>query len=72
MHKCLLKERTITISRYSPSHESNTIETNAKIIITSKWKFQKELFVDHNTIEMYEKMAKIVKQIVNNLKYHLT
>jgi DNA-directed RNA polymerase subunit L len=72
MHKCLLKERTITISRYSPSHASNTIETNSKIIITSKWKFQKELFVDHNTIEMYEKMAEIVKQTVNNLKYHLT
>jgi len=72
MRKCLLKERTITISRYSPSHASNTIETNSKIIITSKWKYQKELFVDHNTIEMYEKMAKIVKQTVNNLKYHLT
>ncbi len=72
MHKCLLKERTITISRYSPSHESNTVKTNSKIIITSKWKFQKELFVDYNTIEMYEKMAKIVKQTVNNLKYHLT
>ncbi len=72
MIKCLLKERIITVSRYSPSHESNTIETNSKIIIQSKWKLQKDLFVDHDTMEMYEKIAGIVKQTVNNLKYHLT
>ena len=72
MTKCLLKERTITISRYSPSHESSTIKTNSKIVIKSKWKLQKDLFMDKDTIEMYEKMAEIVKRTVNDLKYHLT
>lgn len=71
MTKCLLKERTITISRYLPCHESGTVETNSKIIIKSKWKLQKDLFADHDTMKMYEKMAKIVKQTVNDLKYHL-
>jgi len=71
MTKCLLKERTITISRYSPRHESHTNETNSKIMIKSKWKLQKDLFVDRDTIEMYEKMAEIVKRITTELKYHL-
>ncbi len=71
MTKCLLKERTITISRYSPRHESHTNETNSKIMIKSKWKFQKDLFIDHDTIEMYEKMAEIVKRVITELKYHL-
>lgn len=72
MSKCLLGERIITISRYEPRHESDAITTNSKIIIKSKWKLQKDLFVDHDTIEMYERMAEIVKKTVNNLKYHLT
>lgn len=71
MTKCLLKERVITISRYSPS-ESNALKTNSKIVIESKWKHQRDLFADSNTIEMYERMAKITKQTINNLKYHLT
>jgi len=72
MTKCLLKERTITVSRYSPSHESKSVKTNSKITIESKWKLQKDLFLDYDTIEMYERIAEIVKQTVNNLKYHLT
>ena len=72
MTKCLLKERTITISRYSPSRESKSLKTNSKIVIESKWKLQKDLFLDYDTIEMYEKMAVITKQVVNNLKYHFT
>lgn len=71
MTKCLLKERIITVSRYSPS-ESKSLKTNSKIVIESKWKLQKDLFVDNDTIEMYEKMAEITKQTINNLKYHLT
>ena len=71
MMKCLLKERIITISRYSPS-ESNALKTNSKIVIESKWKHQKDLFADKDTIEMYERIAGITKQIINNLKYHLT
>ena len=72
MTKCLLKERIITISRYSPRHESKALKTNSKIVIESKWKLQKNLFLDYETIEMYEIMATITKQVVNNLKYHLT
>jgi hypothetical protein len=72
MTKCLLKERTITISRYSAHKESTRLKTNSKILIKSTWKIQKDLFVDHNTLDMYEIMAKIVKQTINNLKYHLT
>jgi hypothetical protein len=72
MMKCLLKERVITISRYSPHHKTKSIQTNSKIVIESKWKIQSDLFVTDDTIEMYEKMAKIVKQTINNLKYHLT
>lgn len=71
MTKCLLKERVITISRYSP-RESNALKTNSKIVIESKWKHQRDLFADNDTIEMYERMAKIAKQTINNLKYHLT
>ena len=70
--KCLLKERIITISRYSPHKESTRLKTNTKILIKSKWKIQKELFVDRDTLDMYERMAEIVKKTVNNLKYHLT
>lgn len=73
MMKCLLKERTITVSRYSSKHtESNTRPTHSKIVIESTWKLQKDLFMDEDTLHMYEKIAEIVKLTVNNLKYHLT
>ena len=72
MTKCLLKERTITISRYLPHKESTRLKTNSKILIKSNWKIQKDLFVDRDTFDMYERMAEIVKKTVNNLKYHLT
>lgn len=72
MIKCLLKERIITISRYSVRKESTRLKTNSKILIKSTWKIQKDLFVDHGTLDMYGRIAKIVKQTVNNLKYHLT
>lgn len=72
MIKCLLNERTITVSRYSPSSVSDIVKTNSKIVISSSWKLQKDIFVSRETIEMYERMAEIIKQTVNNLKYHLT
>ncbi|MCE9651642.1 MAG: hypothetical protein K8Q89_01070 [Nitrosarchaeum sp.] len=71
MLKCLLKERTITVSRYSPKIESNTTPTHCKVVIESAWKLQKDLLVDEDTIHMYEKIADTVKRTVNNLKYHL-
>ncbi|MFB5623140.1 MAG: hypothetical protein ACE5RH_04020, partial [Nitrosarchaeum sp.] len=72
MMNCLLNERTITISRYSlPQSELNFFPTNSKIIIESTWRLQKDLFLNEETIHMYEKIAEIVKTTVNNLKYHL-
>lgn len=70
MIKCLLKERTILVSRYS-NHESNVKSTNSNVIIESSWRLQKDLFMDDDTIRMYEMIAEIVKFTVNNLKYHL-
>lgn len=72
MTKCLLRERVITISRYSPSINSKAIKTNSKIVIESKWKLLKDVYLDSKTIEMYERIAEIVKNKVNELKYHLT
>lgn len=72
MMKCLLKEGTITVSRYSPDVESRYLKTNSKIIIESKWKLQNDLFTDYDTLEMYEKIAEIVKQTIIDMKYHLT
>lgn len=43
MIKCLLKERIITISRYSVRKESTRLKTNSKILIKSTWKIQKDL-----------------------------
>ena len=70
--KCLLKERTITVSRYSPKHhEPNTKQTHSKVVIESTWRLQKDLFMDEDTLYMYEKIAEIIKFTVDNLKYHL-
>jgi len=72
MTECLLKERIILVSRYSASKEKKAFSTNSKIIIESTWKLQKDLFIDDSTLDMYEKIAEIVKDMINNLKYHLT
>lgn len=73
MKKCLLKERTIIVSRYSPKiPEGIKAEpTNSKIKIESQWKLQKDLLIDRDTLDMYEILAGIVKSTVNSLKYHL-
>lgn len=71
MTKCLLKERTILVSRYSPSKEEKGVLTNSKIVIQSSWKLQKDLFINGPTLDMYEKIAEIVKSKINELKYHL-
>lgn len=70
MMKCLLKERTIIVSRYSNTHTA-VQSTNSKIVIDSPWRLQKELFLDYDSILMYEKIAEVVKFTVNTLKYHL-
>lgn len=71
MTKCLLKERTITVSRYAP-RETRNITTNSKVVIESQWKFLKDIYIDSDTREMYEKIADIVKNKIDELKYHLT
>ena len=70
MTKTLLKEKVIMISRYNIPH-SKGLKTNAKIVIESSWKFQKDVFLDNDSIRMYELIAEIIKRVVNNLKYHL-
>ena len=73
MMKCLLKERIITVSRYSPTISKGVTakSTNSKVKIESTWKLQKDLFMDKDTLNMYEILAGIVKSTVNTLKYHL-
>lgn len=70
MMKCLLKERTIIVSRYSNTHSTEQ-SANPKIVIDSPWRLQKDLFLDCDSILMYEKIAEITKFTVNALKYHL-
>jgi len=73
MMKGLLKEKTITISRYAPTipDEVTAKSTNSKIKIESTWKLQKDMLIDKDTLDMYEILARIVKSTVNTLKYHL-
>ena len=69
----MLKERTIKVSRYSPTETEITKAktTGSKIRIESQWKLQKDLLIDKETFDMYEKLAEIIKSTVNALKYHL-
>lgn len=52
--------------KYKPKKESH-----AKIVITSEWKTQKDLFMDPQTLEAYRRIGDIVKTTVEKLKYHL-
>lgn len=52
--------------KYKPKKESH-----AKIVITSEWKTQKDLFMDPQTLEAYRRIGEIVKTTVEKLKYHL-
>lgn len=72
MMKCLLREGTITICKYSPNTETKYLKTNSKIVIESKWKLHNDFFMDDDTLEMYEKIAEKVKHTINDMKYHLT
>lgn len=53
--------------KYKPKKESY-----AKILITTEWKSQKDLFIDKETLEMYQRIAANIKNTVAKLKYHLT
>lgn len=71
MMKCLLKERKILVSRYSPKEDSSYVSSNSKIVIESTWKLQKDLFIDIDALEMYERISDIIKSTIYGLKYHL-
>lgn len=53
-------------SAYKPKKESH-----AKVVISTDWKSQKDLFIDQNTVVMYDRIANVVKKAVEALKYHL-
>jgi len=52
--------------RFKPKKESY-----AKILITSGWKPQKDLFIDETTIQMYKRIATNIKKAVERVRYHL-
>ena len=72
--KNLLHERVIKISRYSPSEKAcqrNAKVSKAAIMIESKWKLYDELFAKNDIIDMYDKIAEVVKCAVIDVMYHL-
>lgn len=74
MMKSLLKERVITISHYSPKKKKEQTgghESFAKVLITSDWKPQQDLFIDNDTAETYQRIATNVKNAVKTLRYVL-
>jgi hypothetical protein len=52
--------------KYKPKKESH-----AKIVITSEWKVQKDIFLDPQTMEAYQRLASHIKSTVEKLRYHL-
>ena len=46
-------------------------ESHAKILISSEWKTQKDIFIDELTMEAYQKIASNIKRTVEKLRYHL-
>ena len=71
MTKCLIKEKVIKVSRYSPK-DTETVRTNSQIVMESQWKLLKDIHLDYETIEMYERITEIIKDKVDELRYHLT
>lgn len=70
----LVNERVIKISKYVPPELAcikKAIVSNSKIMMESKWKLQKDLFFNKETLEMYNRLGEIIKNTVFELKYHL-
>jgi len=70
MTRYLLKEKTIKVSRYVTKNKS--VKKDSKIIIESQWKIQRDLKINAETFDMYERIAEDIKRKVDELKYHLT
>lgn len=74
MLKSLLKEKIITVSVYSPKkkiEQTGAKESLAKVMITSDWKPQKDLFLDKYSLGAYERIAFDLKGIIKKLRYVL-
>lgn len=70
----LLKEKIITVSQYTPKKErekTGGYQSFAKVVISSDWKPQNELFIDKNTAETYQRIALNIKNTINTLRYVL-
>lgn len=74
MMKLLLKEKVITISACNPKkkvEQTGTRESGVKIMISSDWKTQKDLFIDKYVLETYERISMDLKSAIEKLKYVL-
>ena len=70
MTKHLIRERVIKVSRYTPKDVA-AFRTNSQIVIESKWKLLKDISLESDLVEMYERIAEIIKDKIDELKYHL-
>ena len=52
--------------KYKPKKESY-----ARIVISSEWRGQKDIFIDKETLEMYQRIAANIRTMVEKLEYHL-
>jgi hypothetical protein len=52
--------------KYKPKKESH-----AKLVITSEWRSEKDLFLDRESLETYQRIASNIKATVEKLRYHL-
>lgn len=74
MMKSLLKEKVITISVCYPKkkiEQTGSKESSVKIMISSDWKTQKDLFIDEYVLETYERISVDLKSAIEKLKYVL-
>ena len=74
MLRALLKEKVISVSVYSPKkkvEQSGGKESLAKVMITSEWKPQKDLFLDKHSLGSYERIAADLKGLITKLRYVL-
>jgi hypothetical protein len=52
--------------KYKPKKESH-----AKLVISSEWKAEKDVYIDKEALEAYQRIARHLKDTVEKLRYHL-
>jgi hypothetical protein len=52
--------------KYKPKKESH-----AKLVITSEWRSEKDLFIGKEALETYQRIASNIKATIEKLQYHL-